>query len=106
MRRHGHVELNEAVHRNRDDDPALTYRNALRKHAGGFAGALPGGRRSARHPCRPRRPEPHLPGDERHATAIGQGQDFIPSAEIVRDGEDAVVRLELPGLDVLRSGLQ
>jgi HSP20 family protein len=25
---------------------------------------------------------------------------FVPAAEVVKDGEDAVVRLELPGLDV------
>lgn len=27
-------------------------------------------------------------------------EDFSPAAEIVKDGEDAVVRLELPGMDV------
>lgn len=26
--------------------------------------------------------------------------DFTPAAEIVKDGDDAVVRLELPGIDV------
>src|SRR5262245_22984792 len=30
----------------------------------------------------------------------GIGRDFVPAAEVARDGEDAVVRLELPGLDV------
>ena len=29
----------------------------------------------------------------------GQGPGFTPAAEVVRDGDDAVVRLELPGLD-------
>lgn len=28
--------------------------------------------------------------------------NFVPAAEIERDGEDAVVRLELPGLDVAK----
>src|SRR5690242_10914938 len=26
--------------------------------------------------------------------------EFVPAAEVARDGEDAVVRLELPGIDV------
>ncbi len=29
----------------------------------------------------------------------GAQRSFVPSAEIARDGEDAVVRLELPGID-------
>ena len=28
------------------------------------------------------------------------GGKFVPAAEVARDGEDAVVRLELPGIDV------
>jgi len=32
--------------------------------------------------------------------AFGPAVGFTPSAEIARDGEDAVVRLELPGIDV------
>jgi HSP20 family protein len=30
----------------------------------------------------------------------GVGGDFTPAAEVIRDGADAVVRLELPGVDV------
>lgn len=30
----------------------------------------------------------------------GSGKSFIPAAEIHKDGDDAVVRLELPGVDV------
>ena len=32
--------------------------------------------------------------------AFNPAAGFTPSAEIVRDGDDAVVRLELPGIDV------
>lgn len=31
---------------------------------------------------------------------IRRSEGFIPAAEIVREGQDAIVRLELPGLDV------
>src|SRR6476619_2891623 len=34
------------------------------------------------------------------ATANDWFKDFNPAAEIVKDGDDAVVRLELPGVDV------
>jgi len=30
------------------------------------------------------------------------GRSFVPAAEIVRDGEDALVRLELPGVDAAK----
>jgi HSP20 family protein len=33
------------------------------------------------------------------STPSDQGKPFVPAAEIVRDGEDALVRLELPGVD-------
>jgi len=29
-------------------------------------------------------------------------QGFVPAAEILRDGQDAVVRLELPGVDIVK----
>jgi HSP20 family molecular chaperone IbpA len=32
--------------------------------------------------------------------AAGRPARFMPAAEVVRDGDDAVVRVELPGLDV------
>ncbi|GAA0929992.1 Hsp20/alpha crystallin family protein [Pseudonocardia zijingensis] len=34
--------------------------------------------------------------------AVGEPRGFVPAAEIERDGDDAVVRLELPGLDAER----
>ena len=34
----------------------------------------------------------------RYAEPVAR-QGFVPAAEVERDGEDAVVRLELPGLD-------
>lgn len=36
------------------------------------------------------------------APATTERTDFMPSAETLRDGDDAVVRLELPGIDVER----
>ena len=30
----------------------------------------------------------------------GRGRGFVPAAEVVREGEDAVVSVELPGVDV------
>ena len=38
----------------------------------------------------------------RNAFGQGGGLAFVPAAEVSRDGEDAVVRLELPGLDVAK----
>jgi HSP20 family molecular chaperone IbpA len=35
-----------------------------------------------------------------HKPMISTAADFSPAAEIVKDGEDAVLRLELPGVDV------
>lgn len=35
-----------------------------------------------------------------HKPVISTAGDFSPAAEVVKDGEDAVVRLELPGVDV------
>lgn len=39
-----------------------------------------------------------FPGRERRGTMAG----FVPAVEVVRDGEDVVVRVELPGVDVER----
>ena len=36
------------------------------------------------------------------APTASERTDFMPSAETLRDGDDAVVRLELPGIDVER----
>ncbi len=38
----------------------------------------------------------------RPVTALGRTTAFAPAAEVFRDGEDAIVRLELPGLDLDR----
>jgi HSP20 family protein len=50
------------------------------------------------------RPNPFAEFDAlvRHAfgPAAGRPAGFVPAAEVVRDGEDAVVRVELPGVDV------
>lgn len=35
-----------------------------------------------------------------HKPVISAAGEFSPAAEVVKDGEDAVVRLELPGVDV------
>ncbi|HEV2781811.1 MAG TPA: Hsp20/alpha crystallin family protein [Actinophytocola sp.] len=36
----------------------------------------------------------------RRSFGAGQGASFVPAADVVRDGEDVVVTLELPGVDV------
>lgn len=47
------------------------------------------------------RRDPFADLDSLVRNAFGQGGlAFVPAAEVSRDGEDAVVRLELPGLDV------
>lgn len=40
------------------------------------------------------------PASEWYKPVISAPIEFSPAAEIVKDGEDAVVRLELPGVDV------
>jgi HSP20 family protein len=40
------------------------------------------------------------PTSDWHKPAINAAGEFSPAAEIVKDGEDAVVRLELPGVDI------
>jgi HSP20 family protein len=46
--------------------------------------------------------DPYAPFDTlfRTLTTAEPAAAFTPAADVVRDGEDAVVRLELPGLDV------
>jgi len=38
----------------------------------------------------------------RRAFPARPNADFVPAAEVSRDGEDAIVKLELPGLDVAK----
>ena len=40
------------------------------------------------------------PTTDWYKPVISAAGDFSPAAEVVKDGEDAVVRLELPGVDV------
>jgi HSP20 family protein len=40
------------------------------------------------------------PTSDRYKPVTSAASDFSPAAEVVKDGEDAVVRLELPGVDV------
>jgi HSP20 family protein len=49
-----------------------------------------------------RRPSPFAELDHwlRENFGVGIGGGFTPAAEVIRDGADAVVRLELPGVDV------
>jgi HSP20 family protein len=49
-----------------------------------------------------RRPSPFAELDHwlRETFGVGIGGGFTPAAEVIRDGGDAIVRLELPGVDV------
>jgi HSP20 family protein len=47
------------------------------------------------------RSDPFRESDALVLSAFGAtGRSFVPAAETVRDGDDAVIRLELPGLDL------
>jgi HSP20 family molecular chaperone IbpA len=46
------------------------------------------------------RPDPFREFDALVRSAFGGTTSYVPAAETARDGEDAVIRLELPGLDL------
>ncbi|MGH8773659.1 MAG: Hsp20/alpha crystallin family protein [Jiangellaceae bacterium] len=49
------------------------------------------------------RRDPFVPFDALFRSAFVPGRDrFVPAVEVVRDGDDALVRVELPGLDAER----